>query len=78
MKIKGLVDEDFVQYQKPSMFIIAPYCSFKCDKEAGCEVCQNSDLAAAPIIEIDYGKNQEITHNPGHLACSPVHRDHHP
>ena len=54
MKLKGLVDEDFVQYKKPSMFIIAPYCSFKCDKEAGCELCQNSDLAAAPIIEIDY------------------------
>lgn len=53
MKLKGLVDEDFVQYKKPSMFIIAPYCSFKCDKEAGCEVCQNSDLAAAPIIEIE-------------------------
>ena len=54
MKLKGLVDEDFVQYKKPSMFIIAPYCSFKCDKEAGCEVCQNSDLATASIIEIDY------------------------
>lgn len=53
MKIKGLVDEDFVQYKKPSMFIIAPYCTFKCDKEAGCNVCQNSDLAAAPIIEIE-------------------------
>lgn len=53
MKLKGLVDEDFVQYKKPSMFIITPYCTFKCDKEAGCNVCQNSDLAAAPIIEIE-------------------------
>lgn len=53
MKIKGLIDEDFVNYKKPSMFIIMPNCSFKCDKEAGCEVCQNSDLAAAPVIEID-------------------------
>ncbi len=53
MKLKGLVDEDFVQYKKPSMFVIAPYCTFKCDKEAGCNVCQNSDLAAAPIIEMD-------------------------
>ena len=53
MKLKGLVDEDFVQYKKPSMFIIAPYCTFKCDKEAGCNVCENSALTAAPIIEMD-------------------------
>lgn len=53
MKIKGLIDEDFVNYKKPSMFIIMPNCSFKCDKEAGCEVCQNSDLAAAPEFEIE-------------------------
>lgn len=52
MKIKNLIDEDFIQYKKPSMFIGMPNCSFKCDKEAGCEVCQNSDLAAAPVIEM--------------------------
>ena len=26
-----------------------PYCSFKCDEEYGCEVCQNSALAHAPL-----------------------------
>ena len=52
MKIKGLKDEDFVNYCKPSMFIIFPYCSFKCDIENGCEVCQNSSLAHDPIMEI--------------------------
>jgi organic radical activating enzyme len=57
MKVKGIVDEDFVNYKKPSMFIIFPYCTFKCDKEAGCQVCQNSDLANSPIIEIN---NDEI------------------
>ena len=57
MKVKGIVDEDFVNYKKPSMFIISPYCTFKCDKEAGCQVCQNSDLANSPIIEIN---NDEI------------------
>lgn len=51
MKIKGLVDEDYVNYSKPSMFIIFPYCSFKCDKENGCNLCQNSHLAQEPIIE---------------------------
>jgi hypothetical protein len=57
MRVKGIIDEDFVNYKKPSMFIISPYCTFKCDKEAGCQVCQNSDLANSPIIEIN---NDEI------------------
>lgn len=52
MRIRGLVDEDFVNYQKPSMFIIFPYCDWKCEKEAGCAMCQNSALAQEPIIEI--------------------------
>lgn len=53
MKIKGLVDEDFVNYKKPSMYIAFPNCTFKCDKEAGCSICQNSSLANEPDIEID-------------------------
>lgn len=52
MKIKNLIDEDFVNYKKSSMFIATSICSFKCDKEVGCQVCQNSDLATAPIIDI--------------------------
>ena len=52
MTIKGLVEEDFVNYKKPSMFIIFPYCSFKCDTEAGCTVCQNSTLANEPNLDI--------------------------
>lgn len=53
MLIKNLIDEDFVNYSKPSMFIGAASCSFKCDKECGKPVCQNSELAKAPTIEID-------------------------
>ena len=53
MEIKNLVDEDFVNYKYPSMFIGMPTCSFKCDKECGQPICQNSALAAAPSIEID-------------------------
>lgn len=34
------------------MFIGAPTCSFKCDKECGQNVCQNSSLAKEPIINI--------------------------
>ena len=52
MKIKGLVDYDICNYFKPSMFIIFPKCSFKCDKECGLAVCQNSQLAKEVEIEI--------------------------
>ncbi len=54
MKIKGLVDEDFVNYKKPSMYIAFPNCDFKCDREAGCSICQNSSLAHEPDIDIDF------------------------
>ena len=56
MKIKGLIDEDFTNYKLPSMFIITPYCDFKCDKENGNDVCQNSSLIKESIIEIDNNK----------------------
>lgn len=52
MKVKQIVDEDFVNYRKPSMFIITPSCSFKCDKENGTKLCQNSHLINEPDIEI--------------------------
>lgn len=54
MKVKGLIDEDFVNYKKPAMVIEFPYCTFKCDKECGQSVCQNSALAHEPNIIIDY------------------------
>ena len=52
MIIKGLIDEDFVNYKKPSMVIMFPKCSFKCDKECGEQVCQNGTLATAPQMDI--------------------------
>ena len=52
MKLRGLVDDDFVNYKKCSMFLVFPYCSFKCERECGKRICQNSPLATAPIIEI--------------------------
>lgn len=57
MKIKNLLDTDFVNYKAPSMLIETPICSFKCDKECGRQVCQNSRLAAAPTLVCD---NQKI------------------
>ena len=53
MKLKGIIEEDFVQYKKPSMFLIFPKCSFKCDRECGAPICQNGALASAEEIEID-------------------------
>lgn len=48
MKLKSIVDEDFVNYKKPSMFLIFPKCSFKCGREN----CQNSNLMEQPDIDI--------------------------
>lgn len=52
MFIKGVEFENFCNYYKPSMFIAFPKCSFKCDKECGMQVCQNSTLANSPDIEV--------------------------
>lgn len=52
MKIKGIIHEDFINYKKPSMVIEFPYCNFKCDKECGQKVCQNSDLVNSPNEDI--------------------------
>lgn len=53
MKIKGLIDEDFVNYKKPSMFISTYTCSFKCCEECGQAVCQNLPLVSQSTIEVD-------------------------
>lgn len=53
MKVRGLVDYDICNYKVPSIFIIFPYCSFKCDHEYGRPICQNSSLVDEPIIEIN-------------------------
>ena len=56
MIVKQIVDEDFVNYKKPSMFIAFPNCDWKCEKECGMRVCQNGALATSPDIEIDVEK----------------------
>ena len=53
MKIKGIITEDFVNYKKISMTIMMPNCDFKCDRDCGRQVCQNTELASAPLIELD-------------------------
>lgn len=52
MLIKGIVHEDFVNFKLPSMFVIFPYCSFKCEKESGVHCCQNSALAQKRTMDV--------------------------
>ena len=54
MILKGIIDEDWVNYKKPSMTLEFPICkNFKCDRECGRQVCQNGALATAPNIEVN-------------------------
>lgn len=55
MFIKGIIDEDFVNYKKPAMVIEFPCCDFKCDKEYGKSICQNSPLAKIRNIKVEEG-----------------------
>jgi organic radical activating enzyme len=50
IKIKGIRMEDFTNYKKPSMYIAFPSCTFKCERECGKKMCQNSSLVQAPTI----------------------------
>ena len=54
MKIKGLQDEDFVNYKKPSMFIGTSLCDWKCCNEQCLDksICQNSSLANSKTIDV--------------------------
>lgn len=49
MILKGIIDEDFINYKKPCMTLMFPHCTFKC----GNNLCQNSALAQEPDIRID-------------------------
>ena len=65
MKLKGLNDYDIINYKEPSMFLIFPNSSFKCDKEYGQPICQNSALVHAQSIEIkSIDLIQRYIHNP--------------
>lgn len=51
MFVKDIIDEDFVNYKLPSMFILFPNCNFKC----GIENCQNYSLRKLQNKEITPG-----------------------
>lgn len=68
MLIKGITDEDFVNYKKPCMFISTSTCNFKCEIENGTHCCQNSSLVRSPNIAIPIDRlverylSNKITH----------------
>lgn len=54
MKLKSIIDEDFINYKKPSMMIATCKCNWKCltEKNLDIHICQNSDLAHQNNIEV--------------------------
>ena len=54
MRIKNIVSEDFLNYKKPSMFIITCLCDWKCCHEAHIDesVCQNNLLVKSKTKDI--------------------------
>ena len=59
MRVRQIIDEDFVNYKEPSMFIVFSTCTWKCEKECGIKgMCQNTQLAKT--TEIDYDDDQLI------------------
>ena len=53
MKIKDLVDENFQDYKRASMFICTARCNGKCWRELGLppDLCQNSKIASQKTID---------------------------
>ena len=49
--LKGIVDEDFVNFKVPSMTIMFPYCNFKCEI-GDSNYCHNSSLIYEPNIKV--------------------------
>lgn len=56
MLIKGIKDECFGDFKETGMLVVFPNCSFKCDRDCGRPVCQNSHLANSPVIEVPVSK----------------------
>ena len=60
MKLVNLIQEDFTNYKKPSLFLGFPKCSGKCNKLNGKIVCQNEALKEAKKIEISISELLEL------------------
>lgn len=73
MKVKTIVDEDFLNYKTPSMYIGTIYCDGKCCYEAGVpfSICHNDGwLKAATLDVADENIIQRYLDNPiTHSIC---------
>lgn len=54
MLVKNIIDEDFINYKKPCMFISTCFCDWKCCKEADMPttVCQNYNINSDDNISV--------------------------
>ena len=54
MIIKTIVDEDFINYKQPSMYIGTAHCNGKCCREAGIpmSICQNDEWRKTATVEM--------------------------
>lgn len=54
MRVKQILEEDFVNYKKPAMFIGTASCSGKCCMEANLPftICQNDELRRRDAINV--------------------------
>ena len=52
MKILDLIETDFVNYKVPCMTVMFPYCTFKCNKDAGKIVCHNYIFKDSNVVEM--------------------------
>lgn len=46
----GIIWDDHINYKKYSTVLEMPYCSFKCDKENGSQICQNWALSKSKPV----------------------------
>lgn len=54
IRLKGIIDENFQDYKKPSMMLAACMCDWKCLKEEGLDIsiCQNSELSKQETLDV--------------------------
>lgn len=54
MKLKDVIVEDFINYKKPSMFLISSICDWKCCKEQNIpiSICQNQSIIQNKTLDI--------------------------
>lgn len=54
MKVKDIIDEDFINYKEIAMFIALGTCNFKCCTESNLPItiCQNQPIAKQKDIEV--------------------------